>query len=291
MPAVPIFATLEPLEKVSQYTALGIRFWDLARDVAVTHGLEVTARPTGQPQLERRAFQTLSGIYAFRGLPGLRAIEASDPELPPGDHPLPGSVTAPFVVTVHDRLGRFLPVTFEVNLPFRGVYPGEPLPGFYLFSAPSRPVLSDLAVVRAQLLERLPAGSFRPASYALLEVEVPGTPARLGFADEEGSVVIQFPYPPFATTVHAAPPPGAPFEDRLQAWDARVRVRYPLPADNKPDRSSKLPGLGAILARQPPADIWETAAGPGQAHRDTRLVFGQPLLLQTNGQSVLWIEQ
>src|SRR5262245_50957031 len=112
MPVVPIFATLEPLEKISVYTPLGIRFWDLAGDVAVVDGLEVTARPPGAPQLTRRAFQTASGVYAFRDLPGLRSQEASNPELAAGVHPIAGTPLARFVIDVRDRLQRFLPATF-----------------------------------------------------------------------------------------------------------------------------------------------------------------------------------
>ena len=38
------------------------------------------------------------------------------------------------------------------------------------------------------------------------------------------------------------------------------------------------------------AAIWATPAGPGQAQLPIRLIFGQPLVLQTAGNSELWIE-
>src|SRR5262245_26635806 len=209
MTSQSLFATLAPLEKFARYTPFGIRCWDLAAHVAVTTGLDVTARPPGQLQLARCAFQTLSGVYAFRDLPGLRRLEASDPELPAGVHPIEGSppVAGRFVIEVRDSRQRFLPVTFQVDLPYRGIYPTQPagsppgtaLPGFFLFSAPTRPALSNLAVVRAQLLERLGPGQFRPARFAVLELQIAGRPAALGVADENGSAAVYFPYPPFAT--------------------------------------------------------------------------------------------
>ena len=164
------------LEELEVFTPLGIRFWDLTRDVAVSEGLQVTIRPPERPDLARQAFQTPSGIYAFRNLPGLRHVEASDPDLPAGVHPVDGSPPQGqrFIVEVEDRLRRFLPVTFAVDLPHRGIYPtrplgsppGDGLPGFFLFSAPSRAILADTAVLRAQLVERLPGGQTRPAAYA-----------------------------------------------------------------------------------------------------------------------------
>jgi len=299
MSVLPIFATLEPLEKISLYTPLGIRFWDLASDVAVVDSLEVTARPPGQPQLSRRAFQTASGVYAFRDLPGLRRLEVSDPNLPAGMHPIESSPpsSARFVIEVRDRLQRFLPATFQVDLPYRGVYPtqpaggptGERLPGFFLFSAPTRPALSNLAVVRAQIVERLGLGQFRPARFAVLELQMPGRPSMIGIGDENGGVAVYFPYPPFATTVGPVSPPPGPPDTRRQAWDVTIQARYGLAAQTKPDDSASLPDLGAIL-KQPPAGIWATQAGPRQAQLTARLVFGQPLILQTAGKSELWIE-
>lgn len=306
MAALPIFATLQPLERVSVYTPLGIRFWDAASDVAVTDSLEVTARPPERPDLRRAAFRTLSGVYAFSNLPGLRGLEAADPDLPAGVHPLPESPPQihPFIVEVNDRRGRFVPVTFQVDLPYRGVYPTQPdaggppgpgLPGFLLFSAPARALPSSLAVIRAQLVERVPpAGGapaqFRPASHAVLEVAAPGGLAWLGLADERGSVVAAFPYPRFTTSAGPLSPPPVLSGPRAQSWDLTVRARY-RPADQvKPDSAASLPDLGSILT-QPAARLWPAPGGPGQAQLNVQLLFGQPLILQTAGLSELWIER
>lgn len=299
------FASLQPLERVSHYTPLGIRFWDLARAAAVSQGLQVRIRPPDRPDLERRAFQTASGIYAFRNLPGLRSLEASDPQLPPGVHPVDASPPQPqrFVVEVEDRLERFLPAAFQVYLPYRGIYPTQPagsppgaaLPGFFLFSAPTRSILADMAVLRAQLVERLPGGQTRPASYAVLEVtalEPDGTPSSapvMGIADERGSVLAAFPYPGFAAGIGFMSPPPGPPETRLQAWDVIVSVHYAPASQRRPDSAARLPDLGAILT-QPAARFLPTATDPGQLQWNARLVFGQPLTLQTAGNSDLWIE-
>jgi hypothetical protein len=300
---MPIFATLQPLEKVSVYTPLGIRFWDAAADVAVTDSLDVTARPPDRPDLTRTAFRTLSGVYAFRNLPGLLSLESFDPDLPAGVHPIPASPpeSYPFIVEVSDLRGRFVPVTFQVDLPYRGIYPTQPtgdpggsppgaaLPGFLLFSAPSRELSSGLAVVRAQLVERLGPAQTRPASYAVLEVSAPGQPTWIGLADERGTVAVVFPYPRFTTSVGPLSPPVNLVGPRAQSWDITVRARYLPVSQTKPDTVAILPDLGSILT-QPAADLWLSAPGPGQAELNVQLRFGQPLILQTAGTSELWIK-
>jgi hypothetical protein len=218
MSILPLFVISKPLEKIGRFTPLGIRFWDLAEDRQVVEGLDVTARPPGQPHLTRRAFQTLSGVYAFQGLPGLRSVELYDPQLPAGMHTVDSSPpsSARFIVEVRDHLSRFIPVSFVVDIPHRGIYPTGPLlsppsngvPGFLLFSDPSRQTLSNLAVVRAQLFEHLGSGYSRPAQNAVLEVQPVGGPPWLGIANELGNVVVLFPYPKFVGSVNPFSPPA-----------------------------------------------------------------------------------
>lgn len=299
--ALPIIANLRPLDKVNHFVPLGIRFWDFATEKSVTDGLDVTARRLDRSHPVRRAFQSISGIYAFRDLPGLRRIERPDPDLPAGVHPVASSPPDqyPFVIRVADRLGRYLAVNFQVDLPHRGIYPIQPpstsppgsgLPGFFLFSSPTRQLLSSLAMVQAQLFERLGPGQFRPAAHATMEIIAPRQPVWRGIADERGTVLVAFPYPPFATEVAPVSPPlGAP-ETRVQAWDITVRVNYRSDIEQStPDSVALLPDLGDILT-QPPASLWLTQSGPGLAQLDTRLIFGQPLRLQTAGAAELWIE-
>ncbi|MEI2692782.1 MAG: hypothetical protein V9H69_24885 [Anaerolineae bacterium] len=145
------------IERQTIFTPLGIRFWDPATDRQIAHGLRVRAWPDGALEPVRGAFRTASGIYAFQGLPGLRAVE-----YPPANG---GAASPPaaqrFVVAVEDEQRRFLPATLRVDAPFEGIYPtalpasppGAALPGLYLFSAPWRSA-AGLAAVRADLVRR-----------------------------------------------------------------------------------------------------------------------------------------
>ena len=292
MAALPIFATLEPLEKLSIYTPLGIRFWDPATATPVVDGLEVIARPPDEPNLARRAFRTRTGIYGFQNLPGQRRLEAPDPNLPAGQHPDSGTFPpVPFVVEVHDRLGRFLDVALLVDVPHRGLFP-TPTPavsGFTLVSRSSRPTPGEVGVVRAQLVERLGPGQFRPASHAVLQVQASGVPLQVGISGEDGSVVVFFPYPAFDAAVRGGSPALGGPESRLQGWDVTARVRYRPAAQTKPDQFARPPDLGALM-NQPFARLWPDQAGPGQLQRPARLVYSQPLLLETAGRKELWVE-
>jgi hypothetical protein len=63
---------VEVLERITNFTALGLRFWDATLDRQVRDGLKVTARPFFERRLrERTARLTASGVYTFEGLGGL----------------------------------------------------------------------------------------------------------------------------------------------------------------------------------------------------------------------------
>lgn len=111
---------LRPLEEVRIVTVLGIRFWDAARDSQVSDGLVVSARAEGTTAPRVTAFRTLSGVYAFQGLPGLHDLEYPPPGATPAASP---PLTARLIVEVEDTEDRFVPVAFavEVPLPYRGV--------------------------------------------------------------------------------------------------------------------------------------------------------------------------
>ncbi len=296
----PIFASLQPLERLSIYTPLGIRFWDPAAGAPVVDDLEVTAMPPDRPDLAMRAEITPSGIFAFHHLPGMHSLEVSDPDLPAGVHPLAASppFSERFLVSARDRQERFQTCLFFVDLPYQGIYPTQPitsppssLSGFYLFSAPTRNPAASLAVVRAQLVERLSAGKFRPASFAVLEVQPPTGPAWPGIADGRGSITVFLPQPAFSPPppqTSPLTPPTSP--TRSVAWDLIVRVRYASPP-LEPVKGFSVPLLGNVL-NQPLAMIYSDLDAPGQpvAQLSTRLIFGQPLLVQSASRSELWIE-
>ena len=269
------------IERQTIFTPLGIRFWDPATDSQVAHGLRVRAWPDGATEPVRTAFRTASGIYAFQGLPGLRALE-----YPVGNG---GGVSSPpvqerFVVVVEDEQRRFLPVTLRIDAPFEGIYPtalassppAEALPGFYLFSAPWR-AATALAAVRADLVRE---STGQPAAYAVLELDVEDSGVWHGIADERGSVAVFFPTPPFQATLGSSPPgPQAP--PQAQQWQVAARVLYSpdhleTPAGaNQPDLRTVLTQAGGVL--------WATAAGAPAATLPAALNFGQDLILRTAG--------
>lgn len=64
-----------PLEVLRIFTPLGIRFWDLTFDLPINDGLTVNLRLMNSQGPSLTAVLTLSGVYAFFGLPGLHAAE------------------------------------------------------------------------------------------------------------------------------------------------------------------------------------------------------------------------
>ena len=264
---------------VTIFTPLGIRFWDAARDVAVTDALEVTAWPQGAPQRRRSAARTTSGVYAFHGLPGLHEVE-----YPSDTAPLSPPALRRFVVRVDDRRQRFLPVAFAVDAPQFGIYlanlaiaGGQVLPGLYLFSAPTRTAESSMAVLRVQVARDV-AGS--PAAHAVVEVTGPLGRQDHGIADKNGSAVVMFAYPPFRPDSDALSPPiGAP---RSQSWSLRIGVRYS-PALLTPVAGTGLPDLRGVLG-QAPARLRPTLGSNSLVDAiDVELEFGQQLVVRTTG--------
>lgn len=257
-------------------TPLGLRFWDAVTDTQIREGLTVRARPAAGGRVTF-AHRTLSGVYAFHGLPGMH-----DLEYPRGDSDASPSVARPFEVTVTDDSGRFLPTRFAVDLPHAGLYavatsPPGAAAGFYLFSAPARTVPPGVAVLRAQLVD---ATEDAPAAHAVVEVTILGQ-RWFGIADERGVVAVLVPYPPFAGTLAASPPAGStgvPLS--AQAWEVAVAVRYDA-LRLAPD-TGDVPLLGAVLGQAPGAMRPRAGDVPVPVLSE-HLRFGDPLLLRTEG--------
>lgn len=282
------------VERLSIVTPLGIRFWDPAYDVAVDDRLIVVALPFGADRPATTGLRTSSGVYAFHGLPGLH-----DLEYPRGDQDSPGSLpaTVQFQIVVSDTAARFLPASFAVDVPFRGIYPTDlpapgaaGLPGFYLFSAPTREATPLLAAVRAQLSERLDETTERPAAHAVLQIDAPHGDTWVGVADERGAVAVLFPYPTFAVAAGGSLASLAPNAIPQQNWPLTLRVLYQPSALSFPV-GTLLPELRSVLA-QAPAAIWtQRLAPPGEvlASLPATLVFGQELIVRSGSESVLMV--
>lgn len=270
---------LRPLETILIVTPLGIRFWDAAHDTAVGPGLVVRARPEAGPGEARTAVPTRSGVYAFFGLPRLRAAE-----YPPADRPASPPITERFIVDVADLERRFVSVAFRVDVPFAGIYPiglgASPpaggAPGFYLFSAATRPATAGLAVVRAALAE---AATGAPAAHAVVELTLPDGRRVFGVADAAGQVALMFPYPRFATAL-SSPPRSAQAAREPPEWPVTARVRY-APADQVVVLPSLPPDLASLFA-QAAAAVWASASGPPDSELTASLVFGRELVLRTD---------
>lgn len=268
------------IERQTIFTPLGIRFWDPATDSQIAHGLQVRAWPDGATEPVRTAFRTAAGVYAFQGLPGLRAVEYPASGAAPASPP----VAQRFVVSVEDQQRRFLPTVMRVDAPFYGIYPtgasfsppGEALPGFFLFSAPWR-TAATLAAVRADLVR---ASTGEPAAFAVLALDIEDSGLWYGVADEHGRVATFLPAPPFHATLGSSPPgPQAPPQE--QQWQVTARVHYE-PDHLETPAGASLPDLRTILTQAGGA-IWPVAAGAPAAELSATLSFGVDLILRTAG--------
>jgi hypothetical protein len=295
------------LEKRIVFTPLGIRFWDMVLDKQVADDLIVTTRPAAANRPIVAAFRTASGIYAFQGLPGLSAVEYPTADAADAVETSPPD-PVPFITEIIDRRHRFLPVAIkqELPLPYRGVFPSDAAgsppdgsppnggpPGFYLCSAPTRPVVSGLAVVRAQLQDWT---TREPAAYAILEVQINDGEPWCGVADHRGCVAVFFPYPTFTVTLNTSPPSGPPLAQ--QKWEATIRVRY-APSTLEHLTPVTIPNLRSIpdyysilkQLKQPPGLIYTTENefdDPVESW-EVELAYGQELVASTRDLSTLLI--
>ncbi len=287
------------LEELTVRTLLGIRFWDPALDEQVRDSLLVRARRADGVGPERTAVRTAGGLWAFHGLPGLRALERSDDDTELLASP-PEPLSVRFLVSVEDARRRFLPVAFAVDLPlpYRGPWnPGldaSPLSAAsarcYLFSSPNRPAGPGLAVVRAQLADADssgPDGAPAPAAHALLELELEGGDRWYGLADRRGSVTVLLPWPTVTGTIATSPPNGTFPPLAGQRWHLTARVRWSPGLPTQPVAWG-VPDLRAIR-HQEPARLWPDA-GPTIPELEAELAYGRELVLRTSGRPELLVE-
>ena len=267
-------------EAVPLSSVLGIRFWDPVRDRAVTESLHVEARPLGRRRPWIKAVRTFSGSWSFPRLPGVAANAL------PGDHA--------FLVRIIDGGKRFLPVTFPVEVPlgYEGLWqpvtaspPASPsqadAPGFYLFSAPGRPILPGWATIRARLWDLTQNGV---AAFGVLEAELGDGPTVYGIADHRGEALVAFPYPRFGLPLTSPDNQGGNILD--QQWPLTLRVRYQPNAVTYPSWS-ELPDFFSIRD-QGPASFYPDAVPENQW--EYTLSYQRELVLRTTGFSDLHVE-
>jgi hypothetical protein len=97
---------------------LGLRFRDAATGAAVSQGLRVTLYPTANPARRTRAIVNGSGVYVAHRAAGLRESEMGAGDAKFWDAP---PASAPFTVEVLDEERRYLPYSFPLTLPLKGL--------------------------------------------------------------------------------------------------------------------------------------------------------------------------
>ena len=279
------------LEEVSRVAPAGIRFWDVAAG-QIANDLIVSVYPAGAPELRRPGLQGKTGVYSFRNLPGLGAIEMG-----PGDDDywLANEGVARFTLEVSDPAGRYLPWQWNIRLPHKGLLSIASSPaGLQLtpdatwlpvFSAAARPFDSALAVVRAELQDVTvavsPPADPVTASWALMEVRAGSSNSAFGVADARGIVAVPIPYPAPPSVGLGSPLTGSTLPLGQQTWPVQIRVYYGAPA------VSRFPDIVQLL-NQPAAFAWKDQGFAQELTSDV-LRFGRDLILHTENSSALFI--
>jgi|SRR5829696_1501285 len=289
-----------PWQQLRIVTPLGIRFRDIALETAVTTGLavQVKARDLSGPPIPLAP--NPSGVFGFHGLPGLHDMEY--PTFPERALASPPS-SATFVVMVADRLSRFLPAVFGVELPAPAIpspptFDADPDPAplldAFVFTAPTRPVTCGLAAVRADLWD---IDARQPAAHARVRVTV-GDRMRTGVADERGRFLVLVPWPLLEQLRLGSPPGTAQLPPFEQTWPVSLDVWYrpglPRPFEPEavlPEPWMFVPGLKGILEHPDRAFIWAAPGGPPLVTWTGDITYDHELILRTQTVSELWISR
>ena len=268
-------------ERTVCVTPLVLRFWDSVTSSAIGRGLRVEAYAINEdaeadPILKRTmrvqrvsSFVTASGFHAFQHLSGMREVESGNLESGP-------SVSRRFIIEVSDALHyRFLPFSISTEVPKRGVV-------VELYSAASRPIPTNMAVIRAELWDAI---AQKPANGAVLEVKAPGLKPGVGRADGDGRVVVILSYPePITSMEIVSSPLSSPLESPSfvmtparpwthQEWVVELQAYYePNPIEEFPDLTR--------TQGQKPADLWRDSLR-SQPFREATMKVGQDLILRT----------
>lgn len=277
-----------PLEVSRTFTPLGIQFWDLTQNVAVSGDLVVTLRLINSAAPPLNATLTTSGVYAFFGLPGLRAAE-----YPVGSGQFGPSRTFSYAVTIQDTLGRYLPAVLVYTLDQTGAILVNGIPDStrgarraYLFSAPTRPVPPGVAAVRADLADQ---NANAPAAWAVVRVQITGqTEIWTGIADDQGRAMVLVPYPLVDRLRLGSPPGSGQGNITGQSWPLAVQVlsspaKLTFPMANQAGvvwPFTITPNLKGILEDQQPATIWADPNTPTE-QLAASLSLGQGLVLRS----------
>jgi hypothetical protein len=265
------------LERLERRCALGIRFRDLATQEMVMDGLDVSGYPVGAPRSAASAQVNRSGVWAFPGLSGLRGYEFGTEEVADWKS-TPG--LRRFQVEVRDLFCRFLPCSFEAEVPSTGLFKFAAQtspPGFGpdvpLFSAPSRIVPPGYAVVRMELAA---GDASQPAAWALVKAttSVRGKNVQaLGLADDRGAAAIILPWPEPASLALTSPPGS--LNVAAQGWTFEFSAWHEFGAP-----PTDMANLDSVTARFGRAanPLW-VRLSPPEAFKSATLIFRQELIV------------
>ena len=197
------------------------------------------------------------------------------------------SLFAPHVVLV-DEAG-------QLPLPYAGVFlrngigsPGGDMPkGLHLYSAATRNMSSNLAVIRGELLQH---DNREPAAHALLMVQDESGESWYGIADAQGFYSIVFPYPDLQEGFAGSPSDGSSGAFSEQSWQLELSVFYS-PSSQQSLPGTDIPNYLSILHQQA-AEIWPQASsedGSGVIQFPVSLMYHQPAVTKTDGLSELLV--
>ena len=312
------------LETVLHVTPLGLSCVDIATLSPVTTGLRVTAVALTGSARQVSPVANRSGVYVFNNLPGLHEFEYAD-NASAGTDPFLASppVGREYAITVEDPEGRYLSWGLTLTLPRK-----EPLKAF-LFSAPTRAMVSGLTVIRGALRDasRLgPDGEPVAAAHARIEAEyVTTSPPTIyvAIADGRGQFALFLPspnplQPPAGTTITSPYTPGRStiselrwpvtlsffYEPARQKFvcrrpDGRIELiqgqRIGLTDGTPPTGWTCVPDLPSLLRDQAAATISRPASSPAGLTLQTEIEFGKDTVLRTatdnssEGDTSVWI--
>lgn len=272
---------LAELERTGYRAALSVVCRDAVRGTVVADGLEVTAWRAAAPAARLTATRSpVSGIQGFGLLPAAR------PGLPrtqlavsrhgaPLVFPAPAQPD-PWVVSVVDRLRRYLPVIALVDVPVAA--PSS----IALHAAVTGPVSTGWALVRGDVRH---VADRSPIAWPVVTVVADQT-SYDAIADGLGQFLLVVPYPEALPPLHGSPPLGPGLS--AMTWPLTITVRSSpavqaaAPGSGWGDPASvDPPELGSILAQQP---ALQQVGGVLRGDRVETLLFGAPSRLSLSVQ-------
>lgn len=277
------------IDHCSHTSPLGLRFRDAASGEFVSGGLSVTAYSAVNPAKRRSLHPNHSGVFVMQNEPELRDFENRLP-MKVWELPLPSKS---LIIEVVDVERRFIPFYLTITLPVKGIYtwvspldssPGRQQNSVPLYSSTTRPPLTGMAVIRAEMFDLL---HNRPAPWVVLEALYNGQLIARGIADEKGRIALHFEYPAPRYTWLSSPPDsplvggGRPMFS--QSWDLELNAYYSPASPPKPDED--LPDLQSVFSQRT-ARLREDAAMT-RPLTQVSLQYGRELILRSNEASPL----